>query len=340
MSNYLATLTEQFGTGWNRFWFRRTDPTTLGVLRVLSGLMALYMVGTYSFDLVRWFAPGGMLPNEVVVQLSGRYRWSILYLATNVTQLWTVHAISLAVLVLFTAGVFTRVTSPLAWIVVMSYIHRAPVLAGLMEPILAMVLFYVCLGGLFYDKGCAPLSFDGWWKRGRQPAATRPGEPGAVRSVTANVVVRLVQVHLCVVYLMMGIAKLAEPATVDATGWWGGEAVWWLIARPESRLIDLTGLYDNLYVLNAWTHAIVLFELAFGILIWNRLARPLLLVLAVPMWVSLALITDLTPFCLMMLLANLAFVAPEKFRAVLRLGAEAGAKEHPRPHPQTIASSK
>jgi hypothetical protein len=38
-----------------------------------------------------------------------------------------------------------------------------------------------------------------------------------------------------------------------------------------------------------------------------------LLVLAVPMWLSLAVLTGLIPWCLMMLVANLAFVRPDDF---------------------------
>jgi hypothetical protein len=61
----------------------------------------------------------------------------------------------------------------------------------------------------------------------------------------------------------------------------------------------------------------VLFELGFALLIWNRAARPLLLALAVPMWLSLALVSGLTAFCAMMLVANLAFFAPSFLRSIL-----------------------
>jgi hypothetical protein len=99
--------------------------------------------------------------------------------------------------------------------------------------------------------------------------------------------------------------------------WWGGEAAWWLAAHVESRLVDLTplavGANDNGpgFFFNAWTHAIVLFNLAFPLLVWNRLARPLLLAAAVLYWIPLALVTGLVSYCAIMLAANLAFVAPE-----------------------------
>ena len=96
--------------------------------------------------------------------------------------------------------------------------------------------------------------------------------------------------------------------------WWAGEAVWWVMARTESRLVDLTGLSTSMYVINLWTHAIVLFELMFPLLVWNRLARPLLLTLAVLLWIPLALLTGAVSFCALMLVANLAFLPPDAFR--------------------------
>jgi hypothetical protein len=110
------------------------------------------------------------------------------------------------------------------------------------------------------------------------------------------------QVHLAAFYLFMGLSKLAGET------WWAGEAVWWLLARTESRWIDLTGLGSAMLLVNGWTHALVWFELAFGVLIWVRLARPILLGISLLAWGSLALITGMIDFCAMMLIANLCFL--------------------------------
>ena len=57
------------------------------------------------------------------------------------------------------------------------------------------------------------------------------------------------------------------------------------------------------------------FELGFAILIWIRLARPLLLGIAVVMWLTLALLTGQVAFSLMMLVANLSFCSPDWLRS-------------------------
>ncbi len=111
---------------------------------------------------------------------------------------------------------------------------------------------------------------------------------------------------------MIGLNMLAGDV------WWSGEAVWWLIARSESRLVDLTGLSHSFLLVNIWTHGVVAYQLAFGTLVWNRLARPLLLGLGVLVWFSLALVTGLVAWCVMMLAASLVFVDPTWLRRLLR----------------------
>ena len=310
--NYLSELVERFGNGWNEFWFRPSDPLILGLMRLLSGLVALYVVGSYSFDLVVFFGPQGILPPEFVQQLRdpNELRFSYLTYFRQPGELLAAHIIGMAIVGLFTIGLWTRVTSVLAWLVVLSYIQRAPMIVSHVEQVLVFVMFYLCLG----PAGKA-YSVDALRAKRQAPAA--PPDRESVRFFSATIVTRLIQVHLATVYLMMGISKLAGVEGVESLAWWRGEAVWWLMVRPDTRLIDLSGYFaKHPYLVNAWTHAIVVFELAFAVLIWNRLARPLLLALAVPMWLSLALISGLLPLACMMLIANLAFVSPDFVRSL------------------------
>jgi hypothetical protein len=320
IQKYFDRLATAFGQGWNRFWFTPSDPLTVSVLRVIAGAAALFYVVAYSFDLIEWFGPNGWLPVETVQQVmetspgeGAAYQWSYLNRIESPGLLWTVHVIGIAVIALFTLGLFTRVTAVLALVVVLSYIHRAPVLAGQFEPVVAMLIFYLCL------TPCGRyLSLDRRLGIG-QPAPSDDG--GQQRSWAATVGLRLIQVHVAGLYLMMGLAKLGS------TTWWEGGAIWWLMAQSQSRVVDFTSLRNFLYLINAWTHAIVLFELSYGILIWNRLARPLLLAASVVMWTLTALVTGLVPFCLVMIATGAAFVPAEFWHSLLaRRGREAEAE--------------
>jgi hypothetical protein len=46
-----------FARGWDWFWFSPSDPTTLGLMRVLTGISLLYVYICYSFDLLSYVSP-------------------------------------------------------------------------------------------------------------------------------------------------------------------------------------------------------------------------------------------------------------------------------------------
>lgn len=309
VSNYFQELTQRFGDGWNQFWFAPRDPYTLCVLRIVVGLVALYWQVTFAPDLITFFGPDGLLPLSFVNSMSlSPTEISYLDFAHTPLELWISQILGTAVLIAFTVGLFTRVSSVLAVIVVISYVHRGPQLAGEAEPILCLLTFYLCLAP------CGQyLSVDAWRAAQRSTAITgRPDERVVLHlSWTATLATRLIQVHLVLIYAMMALSKM------NGDAWWNGIAMWWLLARPESRTIDLTStLAGHPYVVNGWTHAQMIFELVFPVLIWNCLARPLLLAISAVMWGLLALATGMHLFALLMFAAGWAFVEPDSLRAI------------------------
>lgn len=315
-ATYLSSLGRGFADGWTRFWFTPRDPLPLGIVRIGIGLVTLYVVASYGFDLERWFGEYGTLPVATVdaframtaaddpVQHSSAH-FSYFDYTTDRTTLWVLHGASVAVVAAFTLGLFTRVTSVLTLVALLAYFHRAPQITGQVEPVLSLFLLGLCLG----PCGDA-LSIDAWRRR-RTAAKTPAAAPIAIESWNATLSTRFMQVHLSIVYMMMFLAK-----QMVALVWWQGTAVWWLIARPDTALIDLRSLHNSLYLINLWTCAIILFELSFAILIWVRAARPLLIGISAVMWIGLALLTGNVPFCAAMFTAGLIFIDAEQWRAL------------------------
>lgn len=315
LGNYLTVLVARFGTGWNRFWYTPSDPYPLGVMRISLGLLLIYLHATYTFDLVAFFGPHGLIPSELVVQMRGGgtginpQLLSHLHHIQSPQALYIAHAVGAVILALFTIGFQSRVMCVLSLALTLAYFHRAPIVTSAVEPIACFLLLYMCLGPCG-----ASLSVDRWLanrRAAKDPVFAKKLEARQT-SLGATLAIRLMQVHVTVVYLAMGVAKISAPPVVGGTGewrnpWHTGDAVWWLAARPESAWVNMSWLAEASYVMNFWTLAIVFFELAFGVLIWNRLARPLMMLIAIPMWGSLALISGLAPFCMAMLVANLAF---------------------------------
>lgn len=316
IGDYFRTLIRAFGVGWNRFWFAPASVSTLGAVRLGTGVVLFYWLATYTPDLTAYFGPDGLAPQATVDNLEAPvrngslfvvaqqvrdslprpHRWSFLNLLSTRKELVLGHAASLAIALLFTIGLGTRVTSVLALFVLLSYIHRGPVFTSQLEPVLAFVLFYLCLG-----PAGKTWSVDGWLANRRHPASVARGSSGEA-SIAANVSLRLIQVHLALVYALMAIGKLSSPV------WWSGIGVWLLIGRSESRLIDLTWLHAYPHVVALWTYLVVLWQGAFPILIWHRLSRPLLLTVNAVMWAMLAPVTGTLDLALMMVIASLAFL--------------------------------
>lgn len=312
VSNYCTTLADELGGGWNRFWFTPSDPLPASVLRIPVGLLALLYVASFTPDLSEWMGPGGWLPPGSVARLTGAdplpgnagelvFRPSPFNYCTADWQAWTVHAICLAVVAAFVAGFWTRLTGWLAAIAVLSYIHRNPLLTDQFEAVLAPMLLYLAIApsGAYFSLDRCVL--------GRDCSAR------AEEDWSATLGLRLIQVHLAGFFLISALAKLST-GTSDMHTWWVGEALWSLIGKTESRLVDLSALRDGLFFVNFWTHAVVLYELAFVPLIWSPLARPILIGVGIVLWISLALVTGLILYTALMLVLPFAFVPAETWR--------------------------
>jgi hypothetical protein len=292
VSDYFARLSRTFGEGWTRFWFLPSDPATVSAIRLLTGLVVVYLHATLSLDLISFFGPQGMLPVADIAPLEGN-TFSYLNFATSASELWAMHLIGLAVLLLFAAGLWTRVTTVLALVVFLSVVHRAPMITGRTEVVVAMVLLYLC----FAPCG-ARFSLDA------RRHAKQPGTAGPEPSTLATIVTRLIQVHLALLIAMMAFSQLSEPA------WWNGSGIWFLITREQSRLVDFSGLISSPLLVDLWAHLLVGFEVLFPVLIWVPIFRPLLLGIAAILWTSLGLVTGDLTFTLMLLVASVAFISP------------------------------
>jgi hypothetical protein len=265
----------------------------LGVIRVLTGLLALYAIAAYGPDLDRWFGPGGMLP---VTMVRGLYdsHWSALdYLPPN--MLWPAFWATLAAIALLTLGIGGRVVAcwPPRPRSASSRGRRCSF--GEFEPILALLMVYLCVGRAV-DSSRFPLA-------DRQRASNLAPRP-ALLAPSNTIAIRLIQIHIAIVHLMMGWAQLAAPEGA----WWSGEGIWLAATRPGMALIDLSILKEHPRIVAAWSHLITLYLLAMPMLVWSRLARPLVLAIGVLAWISLAVASGWLMFCLAMLIGLLAFV--------------------------------
>jgi predicted DCC family thiol-disulfide oxidoreductase YuxK len=139
-----------------------------------------------------------------------------------------------------------------------------------------------------------------------------PGVPAP--SVAANLGLRLIQLHLCLIYVTAGLAKLMSPA------WWDGSAVAKLLGNVEFQPLDLTwlaGAPGAESAINLATHLTVAFELGYPIFIWRRDWRASVLAIAFAFHLGIGLALGLYEFSLAMIVGNVAFIAGSWLRGLV-----------------------
>ena len=325
---YLRELVRDAIAGWNHFWFTPADPINVAVIRIITGLILLHTHLTTLPDLLDFIGPHAWIDSQALAELRstpvgmenpGPDAWpggeqSIWFYIQDPRWIWAWHALFLMAVVCFTLGLFSRTASMIVWAGHLSYMQRGIVIAYGMDSVLVMLTLYL----MFAPTG-AELSLDRWWRRWRTPAASA-GHDEAQKSVAANVVLRLLQLHLCLIYLFSGLSKLAGGA------WWNGTAVYAALMIPEATLFDMAWMARRdwlwLWLSNAGSFATLALELGFPIFVWHRRLRPLMLAGAMAMQVGLGILLSLGAFQAAMFAALCAFFPAQALRVVSRRRAE------------------
>ena len=342
LAAYFRELGRATVAGWNRFWFTPQDPATLGLIRILAGAMLFYTHLVWSLDLAGFFGPSGWLAPEALNAAYGDARnlfWSHWHWIDSATVMWAVHIAALIIFALLTIGLFTRVVSILAWLLTISYAHRVmPAALFGLDDINAMLAMYLMIGHsgaafsldrwLLLRKGRAGQggALSGSQARDLSGSQALPGNPLPARlrlaseapTVSANLALRLMQLHLCIIYLFSGLGKAMGET------WWDGSAMWLAVANYEYQSIDLTWLAGSPAILSLFAHVTVAWEHTNAALVWPRLTRPLVVAMSVPIHLGIALFLGMMTFGLAMIIANLAFVSPWVIRETIGRGAKRG----------------
>ncbi len=290
---------------WDDFFFSPADPTALGLIRIATGLLLLWSFLWLGVDLNDWLGPTGWVDASSARDALPPTGWSFwLWLPPGLIA--PAYGLVLVVLLAFTLGFGSRVTAILAWVAVVSTNRRVPVMLFGFDNIMATWTLYLAVCGA---SGQA-LSLDRLLLRRRGLAGSNhPPVP----SVSANLGLRLIQLHLCLIYASAGLAKL------QGTPWWDGSALAMLLGNSDFRPFDLSFLAAMPALVQLGTHLTIALELLYPILVWFRGWRPWMLAGAVGMHVAIALAMGLTEFSLAMIVGNLAFVPPAWLQAA-RLG--------------------
>jgi hypothetical protein len=145
-ADYLSGLVAGFARGWSRFFFLPADPTPLGLIRVAVGLLAFWSLFVIGLDLDAYLGSKGWTNAVDAYRTLPPFAWSIWFYVPD-AMLRPVWLVALGVFALMTVGLFSRTTSVLAWVVIVSTVRRAPVAVFGFDQILSTLALYVAVSG-------------------------------------------------------------------------------------------------------------------------------------------------------------------------------------------------
>src|SRR5271156_3093090 len=98
VAQYLREVVRSVADGWNAFWHTPADPTLLGLIRVLTGLMLLYTHAVWGLALNDFFGPSSWLSTHLVYlmqrdQFALSFWWWV-----PARAIWPAYAISMIIL--------------------------------------------------------------------------------------------------------------------------------------------------------------------------------------------------------------------------------------------------
>ena len=280
---------------WDRFWFTPSDPQTLGLIRITGGAMLFYTHLVWGKDFAAFLGPDGWLPNELMRDFfRGSSAWSYLWYFESTTVLWVLHLIALVIFAFLTVGLFSRVVPILAWLITIAYCQRLNGAFYGLDQVNGMLAMYLALG-----RSGDAYSLDRWWQQRRGLSGPPPA------SIRTNLAIRMIQLHLCIIYVFGGISKLRGEM------WWDGSAVWFSVANLEYQTLDMTWLVQWPWLIALMTHTTVFWETFYCALVWPKITRPLALFLAVCVHGGIVVFLGMPTFGLAMIIANGAFLSPQ-----------------------------
>lgn len=309
------TLVQQWRDAWNAFWFRPGPSETLAVMRILTGLMVLYSHAVWTIEF-SGFIGGQLLPPSYRADLykdsiEASFAWSHFDWLPETLWLPT-HIIGLLAVIFFIVGWQTRIFGWVTAALVISYANRATgVLFGL-DQILALLTLYLaiskCGDAWSIDRRIQSRMIRVNVTLDRDSQNDSGSDSDRQLSPRNTIATRLIQIHLCVVYLFAGLGKC------QGDTWWNGEAIWGALASYEYQTVDMTFMANQMTLVAIITLLTLAWEVGYAALIWPKLTRPIMLALAIPMHLGIGLCMGMMTFGLVMLVANMAFISPDWFR--------------------------
>ena len=282
---------------------RPVSPLPLAAYRCLFGILALANGMLLAPDVEAFFTAGGVLPHGAVVQATDPWRFDpLVWAGSTPAAAWTLFAASMVAAALTTVGLFTRAATLVLFLACVGFHHRNPCILSSGDTMMRLMAFFLTLA-----PAGAALSLDHLWRVRRRLAP--PGDPPAIPPTAF----RLMQLQICLAYLVTGIWKACGET------WRDGTAVSLVLQLGQFARFPLPSWCETAWFSRLATWGTLGVELLAPVLLWIPATRRAALVSLAALHLGLEYAVNIQLFQPIMLAGLVLFLEPREVRTLLRL---------------------
>jgi predicted DCC family thiol-disulfide oxidoreductase YuxK len=201
--------------------------------------------------------------------------------------------VSFVTAITMTLGFFTRISTILLFLTIVTLHHRNPLILNSGDTFVRIALFF-----LIFSQAGAALSFDRLIRiaRGKESGEPAAREPWAMR---------LIQLQLAFVYFYTFVWKAMGAM------WLSGTAVYYTSRISDFWRFPVPYIFEHMWTIKLWTWATLLIEFALGVLIWIKELRYWILLAGVLLHLGIEYSMNIPLFAFIMIATYVTFLEPE-----------------------------
>ncbi len=282
---------EKFIKAWNHFWFEPQSALTIGLVRIMFGLLFFQFAILILPDLHTLFGTNSIVSIEMAKSYAGNSRTGLLeLLPRNDLSLDIPYAVFTISTVLLTLGIFTKVSAVIVYLGFLTLDIRNPYIFGAPDMVLKTVSFL-----LIFSNCDRALSLD-MLRNKWQPVLVSPWA------------LRLIQVYFAFIYWTAFSRKII------GQDWINGTAVYYVAHFWEERRYTPSFIFDNLATCRFLSWSTLLIEFALFSLIWIKEFRLPVIILGIFFHLTMDAALALPLFQFAMIAGLVSFIDPSTLR--------------------------
>jgi hypothetical protein len=281
------------------FFFKKEDCSTIGLIRIFTAaVLLLSLLNDLSF-VSDYYSNEGVISGRTDIMRS-EYRFSILDIFGSPEFVYFFYILLVISTIMLLFGKYTKATAIVSFLLLASFHEKNIFVLNSGDTLIRLLLFYLILApsekclsldAIKKKKGVSAAEFKKWQQSPIWPR-------------------RLMQIQLAIVYLFAFMPK-------TGITWKSGTALYYFLANPHFARFSFDSLGTFIGLTALMTHTTLLIELLFPILIWFKSTRKYMLIAGISLNAGILILSNITFFSLIMIVAHLAFIEPKTANRVI-----------------------